>query len=73
MGERSSKAGGPDRKHVSGRVGYEVGEFAEKHGISNDQASRLIRIFGEDREALDREAAKLERRERPPAAGSETA
>jgi hypothetical protein len=59
MAERSSKAGGPDRKHVSGRAGYEVGELAEKYGISNDQASRLIRNFGADRAKLDAEAAKL--------------
>jgi hypothetical protein len=59
MGERSSKAGGPDRKDVSESVGYEVGELAQKHGISNDQASRLIRKLGPDREKLDAEAAKL--------------
>ena len=72
MGERSSKEGGPDRKDVAGRQGYQVGELAEKHGISNDQASRLIRNIGEDREALDREAAKLNKRGKRPAAGTDT-
>jgi hypothetical protein len=62
MAERSSKPGGPDRKHVEGRAGYEVDELARKHGISNDQASRLIRIVGNDREKLDEEAAKLKKR-----------
>ncbi len=61
MAERSSRPGGPDRKHVTGRKGYEVDELAAKHGISNDQASRLIRNIGDDREKLDREAAKLKK------------
>lgn len=62
MAERTSKAGGPDRKHVDGREGYEVDELARRHGISNDQASRLIRQIGNDREKLDAEAEKLQKR-----------
>ncbi len=63
MGERSSKRGGPDRKDTAEREsGYQVGELAAKHGISNDQASRLIRNLGNDREKLDAEAAKLIKR-----------
>jgi hypothetical protein len=62
MGERSSKTGGPERKHVAGREGYEVDELAKKHGISNDQASRLIRQNGDDREAIDAAAEKLTKR-----------
>lgn len=62
MAERTSKTGGPDRKHVEGRKGYEVDELARKHGISNDQASRLIRQIGDDREKLDAEAKKLQKR-----------
>lgn len=61
MAERSSKRGGPDRKHVDGRKGYEVDDLAAKHGISNDQASRLIRNVGDDRDKLDEEAAKLKK------------
>ena len=62
MAERTSKTGGPDRKHVDGRQGYEVDELARKHGISNDQASRLIRQLGDDREKLDAAAEKLQKR-----------
>ena len=69
MAERSSKQGGPDRKHVDGRGGYEVGELAAKHGISNDQASRLIRQHGADRAKLDAEAGKLKKRTAPGAPG----
>ncbi|MBA3517813.1 MAG: DUF3606 domain-containing protein [Rhizobiales bacterium] len=60
--ERSSKRGGPDRQHVSGGKGYEVDELAKKHGISNDQASRLIRQIGDNREKLDEAAEKLKKR-----------
>ncbi len=60
--ERSSKRGGPDRKHVGGREGYEVDELARKYGISNDQASRLIRQVGTDREKLEAAAEKLTKR-----------
>ena len=60
--ERSSKRGGPDRRHVSGGKGYEVDELARKHGISNDQASRLIRQIGDNREKLDDAAEKLKKR-----------
>ena len=60
--ERSSKRGGPDRKHVDGREGYEVDELARKYGISNDQASRLIRQVGTDRDKLDAAAEKLKKR-----------
>lgn len=62
LAERTSKSGGPDRKHVEGREGYEVDELATKHGISNDQASRLIRQIGNDRKKLDEEARKLQKR-----------
>ena len=47
---------------MEGRKGYEVDELARKHGISNDQASRLIRQIGDDREKLDAEAKKLQKR-----------
>lgn len=66
MAERSSDASGPTRKHVVGRGGYEVDDLAQKHGISNDQASRLIRTFGEDRDKLDEAASKLTKRDAPP-------
>ena len=56
--ERTSKSGGPDRT-PEGAGNYEVDELARKHGISNDQASRLIRQIGTDREKLDAAAEKL--------------
>ena len=62
MAERSSKAGGPDRKHVEGREGYEVDDLVKRFGISNDQASRLIRQNGADRDKIEAAAAKLTKR-----------
>ena len=62
MPERDTKRGGPDRKHVDHHVGYEVDDLAKKHGISNDQASRLIRQIGNNREKLDAAAEKLVKR-----------
>jgi hypothetical protein len=60
--ERTSKRGGPDRPPESAGKGYEVDELARKHGISNDQASRLIRQIGPHREKLDAAAEKLVKR-----------
>ena len=62
MPERESKQGGPDRKHLGGDEGYDVDDLAKKHGISNDQASRLIRQIGTDRAKLDAAAEKLNKR-----------
>lgn len=50
-----------DRSRVSGSERYEVEYFARQNGISEEQARELIRKFGNDREALNREAQKLKR------------
>jgi hypothetical protein len=60
--ERSSSEQGPDRKRSEEEGGYYVDELAQRHGISNDQASRLIRQIGPDRDKLDAEAEKLTKR-----------
>ena len=57
--ERSSSDEGPDRKPREEEGGYDVDDLAQRHGISNDQASRLIRQIGTDRDKLDAEAEKL--------------
>lgn len=62
MPDYRSKLGGPDRKHIAGAEGYEVDDFARKHKISHDQASRLIRQIGTDRKKLDAAAEKLQKR-----------
>jgi hypothetical protein len=41
-----SKRGAPDRREVAGGEGYEVSDFARKHGISSEQARELIKKHG---------------------------
>lgn len=50
---------GSDRDRVAGGEEYEVRYFAEKHGISVEQAQELIEKHGNRREALDAAAEKL--------------
>ena len=59
MADDKSNVGEPDRSRVSGSEAYEVSYFAQKHGISAEQARELIERHGNDRETLDREAEKL--------------
>jgi hypothetical protein len=48
-----------DRSKVAGGEPYEVQYFAKKHGITRDQAQRLIKRMGNNRKKLDEAAAKL--------------
>lgn len=48
-----------DRERVAGEEDYEVQDFARRHGISPDEVRDLISRVGNDRDALEREAAKL--------------
>ena len=59
MADRKSKRGKADRRKVAKGEGYEVAYFARKHGITRDQAIRLIDRIGNDREKLNKAAAKL--------------
>ena len=44
---------------MSKSEGYEVAYFARKHGITRDQAIKLIDRIGNDREKLNKAAEKL--------------
>ena len=59
MADNKSKRGGAERRRVAGGEGYEVNYFARKHGISKDQAQKLIDQVGNDREKLNAAAGKL--------------
>jgi len=61
MADNKQNVGEPDRSRVSGSEDYEVRYFADKHGISMDQARDLIARHGNQREALDRAAEQLKR------------
>lgn len=59
MPDDKSKTGGRDRKQVAGGQDYEVRYFAERHGISTEQAQQLIDRHGNSREELDRAAQQM--------------
>lgn len=59
MSDDKSNADGRDRSRVAGGEDYEVQYFASKHGISSDQARKLIERIGNDRAALDDAAERM--------------
>ena len=61
MPDDKTKVGKPDRDRVSADQDYELRKFAEKHGISSQQAKELIARHGSNREKLEEEAMKLGR------------
>jgi Protein of unknown function (DUF3606) len=48
-----------DRSRVAADQDYEVRYFAERHGISMDQARDLIWQYGNDWDRLKKEASRL--------------
>jgi hypothetical protein len=59
MADNKKKTGKADRRTVAKNEGYEVAYFARKHGITKEQALKLIDKVGNDREKLNRAAEKL--------------
>ena len=59
MSDDKTNRGEPDRSRVAGEERYEVQHFAERHGITPDQARELIAKHGSDRAKLDEAAAHL--------------
>jgi hypothetical protein len=59
MSDDKSQTGGQDRSRVAGEQDYEVRYFAERHGISVEQAQQLIDRHGNSRDELDRAAERL--------------
>jgi hypothetical protein len=59
VADDKSKIDGRDRSRVAGDEPYEVEYFARKTGITMAQARELIDKHGNNRETLEREAAKL--------------
>lgn len=56
MADDTSKRGGPDRERVAASQQHEVAHFAKKHGISLEEARRIIHMAGPSREAADKAA-----------------
>ena len=59
MPDDKSKTGGQDRSRVAGEQDYEVRYFAERHGISIEQAEQLIARHGNSRGELDKAARQM--------------
>ena len=59
MADDKSKRGEADRREVAAGEGYEVSYFARKHGISTEQAQKLIAEVGNDRAKLDAAAERV--------------
>ncbi|MEO7223408.1 MAG: DUF3606 domain-containing protein [Devosia sp.] len=61
MADDKTFVGGQDRARVAGEEEYEVSAFAHRHGLTPDEVREMIERIGNDRDALEREAAKLHR------------
>lgn len=59
MSEEERSANKADCAWVARSEDYEVGRFALKHGITQDQARGLIRMHGTIREALDQAVPRI--------------
>ena len=59
MPDDKNDRGNQDRSRVSGEEQYEVRYFADKHGISVEQAQQLIDRHGNSREKLDEAARQM--------------
>jgi hypothetical protein len=59
MADDVNNRGARDRATVSGDEPYEVDHFAQKHGLTPDQARELIAEHGNNRQKLDMAAEGL--------------
>lgn len=59
MADDKTKVGRQDRARVASSEPYEVAYFARKHGISTEDAQRIIKRHGPDRDAADKAASRL--------------
>ena len=59
MSDDKSSVDGRDRSQVSASDDYEVRYFADRHGISIEQAEQLIAQHGNDRDTLDAAARQM--------------
>ncbi|RYE11375.1 MAG: DUF3606 domain-containing protein [Hyphomicrobiales bacterium] len=61
MADDKTFVAGQDRARVAAEEEYQVAAFARRHGMSPDEVIEMIERIGNDRDALEREAAKLRR------------
>ena len=58
MSDNKQMQDGRDRAKVNAEEPYEVSYFAEKHGISAEQARKILASAGSSRKAADEAAAR---------------
>lgn len=61
MSDNRSILLGPDRVRAAGADDYDLHAFARRHGLTPDEVRDMVERVGPDRDALEREAAKLRR------------
>jgi hypothetical protein len=59
MSDDKNDRGAQDRSRVAGSEDYEVRYFADKHGISVEQAQQLNERHGNSRDTLDEAARQM--------------
>ena len=59
MADDKSNTGAQDRARVAGEERYELDYFANKHGLTKEEAQKLIDRHGNGRAALDAAANAL--------------
>lgn len=59
MADDKAKRDGRDRSRVAAAQDYEVEYFAERYGVSVEQARELVAKHGNNREKIEREVARL--------------
>jgi len=58
MADAKSKRGAADRRRIARGQAYEVSYFARKHGLTAEQARKIIQQAGGSREKANRLAEK---------------
>jgi hypothetical protein len=58
MADNKTKRGGGDRRRIAAGQPYEVSYFRRKHGLSLEDARRIIERTGGDREKANAEAQR---------------
>ena len=59
MADSTSKRGGGDRRRVAAKQPYELSYFRRKHGLTREQAVKIIEEAGGDREKANAAAQRL--------------
>ncbi|MFC4293571.1 DUF3606 domain-containing protein [Novosphingobium tardum] len=59
MSDDTNNVGAQDRSRIAGHQEHEVRYFADKHGITVEQAQQLIAQHGNNRGALDNAARRM--------------